>query len=95
MAARNTDVTVGATYTQLTDNDVTNISFQNKGSGVLEVVAVASGTPAETVNGVIYGEREGEDNLTLADRWLGVISPARVWARFTNGDGLVWVSHSA
>lgn len=95
MAARNQDVLVGDTYTQLTDNDITNISFQNKGPGLLEVVAVASGTPAETVEGVIYGEREGEDNLVIADRWLGVTSPARVWARFVNSTGQVWVSHSA
>ena len=95
MAARNTDVTVGSTYTQLTDNDVSNISFQNKGSGILEVVAVASGTPAETVNGVIYAEREGEDNLVLADHWLGVTGPVRVWARFADSTGPVWVSHSA
>ena len=95
MAARNTDITVGSTYTQLTDNNVTNISFQNKGSGLLEVTAVASGTPAETVRGVLYGEREGEDNLDLADRWLGVTAPARVWARFVNSNGVVWVCHSA
>jgi hypothetical protein len=95
MAARNTDVTVGSTYTQLTDNNVTNISFQNKGSALLEVVAVASGTPAESVRGCLYEPREGEDNLTLADRWLGVTSPARVWARFVNSNGSVWVSHSA
>ena len=95
MAARNTDITVGSTYTELTDNNISNISFQNKGSGTLEVVAVASGTPAETVNGVIYAEREGEDNLPVADRWLGVTTPARVWARFANSTGSVWVSHSA
>lgn len=96
MAARNQDVNVSAVYTELTDNNVTSISFQNKGFGTLEVVAVASGTPAETVDGIIYGEREGEDNLILADRWLGVTSPARVWARFANsGSGAVWVSHSA
>ena len=95
MAARNTDVTVGTTYTQLTDNDVSNISFQNKGVGLLEVVAVASGTPSEATPGVVYAEREGEDNLVIADRWLGVTSPARVWARFKGGAGLVWVSHSA
>lgn len=95
MAARNADVTVGSTYTQLTDNDVTAISFQNKGFGILEVVAVASGTPAETVAGVIYAEREGEDNLTIANRWLGVTGPVRVWARFANSEGPVWVSHSA
>lgn len=95
MAARNTDVTVGSTYTQLTDNDVTNISFQNKGSAILEVTAVASGTPAETVRGVFYGVREGEDNLVLADRWLGVTGPVRVWARFVNSTGAVWVCHSA
>lgn len=95
MAARNADVAVGTTYTQLTDNNVTNISFQNKGHGILEVVAVASGTPDETVSGVVYAEREGEDNLELATRWLGVTSPVRVWARFANGDGVVWVSHSA
>jgi hypothetical protein len=95
MAARNTDVLVGSTYTQLTDNNVNNISFQNKGSGLLEVVAVASGTPAETVVGVVYAEREGEDNLELATRWLGVAGPVRVWARFRNSAGPVWVSHSA
>lgn len=95
MAARNTDVLVGSTYTQLTDNNITNISFQNKGFGLLEVVAVATGTPAETVSGVVYAEREGEDNLEISTRWLGVTAPARVWARFTNGSGAVWVSHSA
>lgn len=95
MAARNTTVSVGSTYTQLTDNNVTAISFQNRNGAILEVVAVASGTPAETVRGCFYGEREGEDNLTLADRWLGVTSPARVWARFVGSTGEVWVSHAA
>jgi hypothetical protein len=94
MAARNTDVTVGSTYTQLTDNDVTAISFQNKGYGTLEVTAVASGTPSESVVGFIVGELEGEDNLILADRFLGVTGPARVWARFANSTGPVWVNHA-
>lgn len=95
MAARNTDVIVIDDYTELTDNNVTHISFQNKGAHTLEVVAVASGTPAETVNGIFYEPGMGEDNLELATRWLGVTSPARVWARFANSTGPVWVSHSA
>jgi hypothetical protein len=94
MAARNTNVTVGSTYTQLTDNDVTVISFQNKNFALLEVVAVASGTPSESVNGVVYAEREGEDSLALATRWLGVTGPVRVWARLKGSSGPVWVSHS-
>ena len=94
MAAGNSDVVVGSTYTQLTDNDVTVISFQNKNFALLEVVAVASGTPAESVNGVVYAEREGEDNLTLANRWLGATGPVRVWARLKGSSGPVWVSHA-
>ena len=92
---QNTKISVGESYTLLTDADVTAISFQNQGSYALEVVAVASGTPAETVPGVRYAPGQGEDNLTLANRWLGVTSPARVWARFTDGlAGSVWVSHA-
>lgn len=91
---QNTRIAVGSTYTQLTDANVTEISFQSQGSAVLEVVAVASGTPAESVEGVLYRALEGEDNLTIADRWLGVTAPARVWARFANSNGDVWVSHA-
>ena len=68
---QNTRIAVGSTYTELTDANVTAISFQSQGSAVLEVVAVASGTPAESVEGVLYRALEGEDNLTIADRWLG------------------------
>jgi len=36
----------------------------------------------------------GEDDLDIALRYSGVTSPARVWARFVNGAGSVWVNHA-
>lgn len=92
--AQNTTITVGTTYTQLTDADVTAISLQNQSDFELEVTAVASGTPAETVPGVKYLPRTGDDNLTLADRFLGVTGPARVWARSLGPGATVWVNHA-
>ncbi|MGI3169971.1 hypothetical protein ACRARG_12500 [Pseudooceanicola sp. C21-150M6] len=93
---RNTNVSVPTDeWTQLTANDVTEISFQNAGGYAMLVNATVGATqPNDEVTGYVYAPGSGEVRISLADSFLGVSGANRVWARGISGTTSAMVSHA-
>lgn len=93
--AQNTTITIpAAAWTQITDADITSITFQNVGSNHILIKATSGATaPTTAVGGFRYNPGQGERNVTLADLFSGVSSANRVWAYSTDGSSVV-VSHA-
>ena len=93
--ARNETLEVKSqTWSQLTNGDVSAITFQNQGPGDILVVATTSAAAPSTTSGTIrYKDGEGESNAALADLFPGVSSGDRVYA-FGAGACSVFVSHA-
>jgi len=92
--AQNTTLSVPAgTWTQITDADVTNVTFQNIG-GVAMFVAGTAGAvvPTSTIGSLQYGPRQGEANVDLADLFPGVAA-TRIYV-FATSNIEVFVSHA-
>lgn len=82
-------------WAQLTDADVTAITFQNVSAMPITVTATVGGTPpAADAGGLTYSAGEGESNRSLAELFPGVPGANRVWARSSNGTQQVFVSHA-
>jgi hypothetical protein len=79
--AQNTDISLEAeTWTQLTDADVTSITFQNRGNDYMLVKGTAGASAPTTDDGAVrYNPGQGERNVLLSDLFPG-ISATRVWA---------------
>ena len=92
--AQNTTVTLTAeTWTQLTDADVTSITFQNKsGDYILVKGTVGASAPSDDDGAVRYNPGQGERNVSLSDLFPGVAA-TRVYAYAPNG-AEVMVSHA-
>lgn len=93
--ARNGDLVIPkATWTQITNDDVSEITFQNKSKGdVLYIQGTADSTSPVAVEGIEYGPMQGEYALTMSEAFPGVDGVARVWAYIEDG-GEVFVSHA-
>ena len=91
---RNTDITIPlATWTQITDANVTSITFQNKGTFFVIVKGTTDTTAPTDENGSIrYNPGQGERNVPLSDLFPGVAA-VRVWAYSPGGTSMM-VSHS-
>ena len=92
--AQNTDIVlaIGA-WTQLTNADVTAITFQNKSGGFILVKGtVGAVAPTDDDGAVRYNPGQGERNVSLSDLFPG-ISANRVYA-YTSAGGEVMVSHA-
>lgn len=91
--AQNTDITLSASaWTQLTDANVTSISFQNKGTYPIWVKGTATdAAPSDSSGSVRYNPGQGERNVSLSDLFPG-ISAVRLWA-FSQKSLDVMVSH--
>jgi hypothetical protein len=93
--ARQTTVNVPANaWTQITDADVTAITFQNV-SGYAVRIRATNGTsaPTDQAGALTYGPGQGERNVLLADLSPGVAGANRVWA-FSELPVSVAVSHA-
>jgi len=92
--ARNTDILLPtASWTQLTDADVTSITFQNKsGDYILVKGTVGASAPSDDDGAVRYNPGQGERNVSLSDLFPGVAA-TRVYAYAPNG-AEVMVSHA-
>ena len=79
--AQNTDITLVAdTWTQLTNADVTAITFQNKGPLPIKVKATTGATaPADDAGALVYESERGEVDMAMADLFPG-IAGVRLWA---------------
>lgn len=78
---RNTTVTVSKwTWVELTDADVTSITFVNEGGSPMLVKATTGSAPTDLLGGITYRSGEGEKLADLADLFPGVTGADRVWA---------------
>lgn len=90
-----TQISVTTDWTQITDGDVTAITFQNVSSQPIFVRATAGNTPPTAGDpGLMYSGGQGEVNRLLADLFPGTTTPRRVWARATTGTQRVFVSNA-
>lgn len=92
--ARNTTLIIPAqTWTQLTDADVTSITFQNTAGYYMLVKGTAGATaPTDDDGAIRYNPGQGELNTALADLFPG-ISATRVYVYAPTG-GEMMVSHA-
>ena len=92
--AQNTKITLPpGEWTQITDADVTTITFQNQSGGEMWVVGAADATaPSGFEEALTYAPGSGERNAALADLFPG-ISAVRVYA-YSAGGAQVFVSHA-
>ena len=92
--SQNTTITLTAgAWTQLTDANVTNITFQNTGGYHVLVKGTTDATaPTDTTGAVRYNPGQGERNVALSDLFPG-ISAVRLWALCDQAVGVV-VSHA-
>lgn len=93
--AQNTTIKIPAkTWTLLTDSDVTAVSFQNQSSVHVMIAATTSATPPTDLTGAIrYNPGQGERNATVANLWLGLSSPDRLYA-WAEDPAQIWISHA-
>lgn len=93
--AQNTTVNLAAaTWTQLTNSNVTSITFQNISTNSILVVATVGATPPSNLVGAIrYNPGQGERNSLLTDLFPGVTGANRVYAYSEAGASAV-VSHA-
>jgi hypothetical protein len=93
--AQNTTITVpAATWTELTNADITSITFQNVGSNYILIKATTNDTAPTTFTGAIrYNPGQGERNVALSDLFPGLAGRDRVWAYADNITPVV-VSHA-
>lgn len=93
--AQNTTISVPATtWTQLTDADITSITFQNVGSNHIVIKATTdTSAPTSTAGGFRYNPGQGERNVALSDLFPGIASGDRLWCYSTDGSSVV-VSHA-
>jgi len=97
MAARNATVGVTKqTWTQLTDADVTSITFQNaSGYDVLIKATTDTTAPTDQDDVLVYGPGLGERNSLMTDLFPGLTGADRVWAYCSAATASVFVSHAA
>ena len=93
--AQNTTITVPAgAWTQLTDADITSITFQNIGSNHIMVKATTDGTaPTNYAGAIRYNPGQGERNVALSDLFPGLAGRDLLWAYATDATQVV-VSHA-
>jgi hypothetical protein len=92
--AQNLTITIpAATWTQLTDADITALTFQNVGGNHILIKATTDGTAPTNFSAAIrYNPGQGERNVSLADLFPGLAARDRVWAWAENTTP-IFVSH--
>jgi len=92
--AQNTNISVPKeAWTQLTDADVSSITFQNKsGNFVLIKGTTSASTPTDADGAIRYNPGQGELNTALSDMFPG-ITAVRLYAYAPEGAS-VMVSHA-
>lgn len=93
--AQNTTSTISAnSWTQLTDADVSRITFQNVGSNhILIKATIGASAPTNTTGAIRYNPGQGERNVLLADLFPGLTGANRVYAYATEATPVV-ISHA-
>lgn len=93
---RSTTITADeGAWTELTANNITDITFQVKGGGTVLVQAtVGAVAPIVDTDAISYKLGQGEANRALADLFPGVSGANRVYAKALSNDLSVFVSHA-
>jgi len=93
--AQNTDININAkTWTQLTDADVSAITFQNKSGHAAFVKATTDATPPTSTAGAIrYNPGQGERNATVSDLFPGISGADRIYV-YSDEPVTFFVSHA-
>ena len=94
---QNTTVNLtAATWTQLTDADITSITFQVFASaGPVFIKATTDTTaPTTTAGAFVYQSGQGERNVALSDLFPGISARDRVWAYCEAAGASVAFSHA-
>lgn len=90
-----TTLKIGETWTEITDANVTAITFNNKGGRKIAVAAtVGSVAPADNTGSVVYRPHSGEVAIAIADLAPGLTGANRVFAKTFGGFSHVYVSHA-
>jgi hypothetical protein len=79
MAQNTTKKIEPKTWTQLTDANVSSITFQNRGANAFVAGTAGTTPPSSTSGAILYATGQGELNTLMIDLFPG-ISAARVWA---------------
>ncbi len=98
MAARNENIKlIAGEWTEITDNDIFSLTFQNRGtSDVVLMGSVDQTQPTRAVDGedgVLFSPNEASIATPLSKLFPSIIAK-RVFARSLSRDGLVYVDHS-
>ena len=93
---QNTNVSLTAnTWTQITDANVTNITFQVFSNAPTLIKATNGATAPTDDNGSFqYASTQGERNVALSAMFPGVSGANRVWAKTSAGGAFVVVSNA-
>lgn len=95
--AQNTTLTLQPkTWTQLTNSDISAISFQVISSQVPVMIKATVGAVAPTneTGSVAYNRFEGEAGMALATMFSGLTGANRIYAYTETGAASVFVSHA-
>lgn len=89
--AQNTTINVAANaWTQLTDGNVTTITFQNIADNHIRVKAtVGASAPTNLTGAIRYNPGQGERNVALSDLFPGVSGANRLYAWSETGASVV------
>lgn len=92
---QNTSISVETAYELLTDDNVTEATFQNIGSQPIYILGTnGANKPADDLLGIVYRPGEGESKRSLADLFPGVAGVNRLWARAVSFPTQVFISHA-
>lgn len=92
--ARNTTVTLTAgSWTELTDADVQEVTFQNISSSYVLVQGTTGSAPSAKAGSLRYNPGQGERNMPLSYLWPGVSGVVRLWA-YSDQNVEVMISHA-
>lgn len=81
-------------WSQLTNADATNVTFQNRGPYEVYVAATTSAVePTDTLTALRYEPGQGERKVAITDLFPGLAAADRLWA-FCEAECEVFISHA-
>jgi len=92
---QNTTISIpAATWTQITNADISSITFQNVGTNYMLVKGTTSAVaPTNTDGSLRYNPGQGEKNVYLIDLFPGISGVDRAWCYSPDGTSVA-VSHA-
>jgi len=93
MARTDTVTLSDTTWTELTNANATEVTFQVKAGAAYLVVTVGATPPSDLDNAMAYSAGQGEAAIALADLAPGTSGGNRLYA-LANGYATVYISHA-